>query len=292
MKTQKTRTSGLDMAPTLRWYGEQWQILMEKLDDDSIRVSPNGEKMPFPLRGTRHLQMSKNEMTALWLRFPEPARNRSVLRRIVGKPAAWFHHASLASEVGPIPTEDPKDALAPTAIIPSYCDYRRWRKNRPSCDIHLFYIHPLTCDEAVRYIVHVEGFVHEVAHSIIAPALYIDNYRLIMPNGQSINGRVWLLDVFGRAAEKHLPISHYAGVYRRRDGTFKLDRRDSRATAVSEEMAECIAAYLLDFVFCPRRRITCGHLYLFNYGRRFSPFNDRPEVRQMVSDFLDAERAE
>lgn len=215
---------------------------------------------------------------AYWLAFPYQARERSVLRHIVGKPATWFHRNSLVSKVGPFPTKDPKEAISPTAIIPSYCNYRRWvRTKKPTCDIHLFDIHALTVPSTVRYVVYAEGAIHEMAHSIVAPALYnTGDYMLLMPDGTKVGGNDWLKDVFGAAAEKHTPISHYAGTYRHRDGTFKRDKEGSAATAISEEMAESIAAFLLRFVFCHEKR------------RRLNPFRDRPEVWQMVSDFLHA----
>lgn len=272
------------MAPTLRWYEENYDILFYKIPDPDHLPANYRTFSFFPLRGVKYLQPSRYDFLAWWWRFPHQARERSVLRQIVGKPAAWFHRSSLVSEVGPIKTENPKEILSPTAIIPSYCDYSRWQKtNTPTCDIHLFDIHSLSCSHTVRRVIYVEGFIHEAAHSIVAPALYNDgDYLLHLPDGKTINGTVvgndWITTVFGTAAEKHTPISHYAGTYRNRDGTFKRNSDGNIAIAVSEEMAECIAAFLLGFVFCHEKR------------RRLDPFRDRPEVWQMVSDFLHAKR--
>ncbi len=279
----KKALSGLDMTPTLRWYEENCDILCDKIPRPACQPASYRTSAFFPLRGVRYLQPGKYDLLALWWTFPHSARERSVLRQIVGKPSAWFHRDSLVSEVGPIKTENPKEALSPTAIIPSYCDYSRWQKTgQPTCDIHLFDIHYLTCPtNTVRRIIYAEGFIHEVAHSIIAPAFYNDgDYLLHLPNGKTLNGTVvgndWLKTVFGATAEKHTPISHYAGAYRNRNGTFKLNDNGSAATAIIEEMAESIAAFLLRFVFCNEKR------------RRLDPFRDRPEVWQMVSDFLHA----
>lgn len=278
----KTQTSGLDMAPTLRWYEENYHILFHKIPDPEHLPANYRTFTFFPLRGVKYLQPSKYDLLAWWWIFPHQAQERSVLRQIVGKPAAWFHRDSLVSEVGPIKTGNPKEILSPTAIIPSYCDYSRWQKTGvPTCDIHLYDIHFLSCPNTVRHVIYAEGFIHEVAHSIIAPALYNDgDYLLRLPDGETLNGTVkgndWLKNVFGAAAEKHTPISHYVGAYRNRDNTFKIDSGGNIATAVSEEMAECIAALLLNFVFCHEKR------------RRLDPFRDRPEVCQMVRDFLHA----
>lgn len=273
----KKSLSGLDMAETLRWYEDNYAMLFDKIPHPD-HVHPT-ERLPFPLRGVKYLQPDRKMLLAYWMRFPQQARERSVLRRIVGRPATWFHSCSLSPEVGPTPTEKAKDALTPTAVIPSYCDYSCWqRTGRPSCDVHLFYIHTQTVPSTVRHIVHAEGFIHEVAHSIIAPALYnTGDYLLCLPDDKgTVGSNDWLKNVFGKAAEKHSLISHYAGAYRNRDGTFKQKDDGSTATAVSEEMAECVAAFLLGFVFCHEKR------------RRLDPFRDRPEVWQMVSDFLHA----
>lgn len=270
----KKSLSGLDMAPTLQWYEEEYSVLFDKIPHPD-HVHPT-ERLPFPLRGVKYLQPEKRMLLAYWLTFPHQARERSVLRRIVGRPATWFHSCSLFPEVGPTPTEKARDALTPTAVIPSYCDYSCWQKTgRPSCDVHLFYIHTRTAPSTVRYIVHAEGFVHEVAHSIIAPALYnTGDYLLCLPDGAKVGGNDWLKNVFGATAQRHTPFSHYAGAYRDRDGAFKINSDGNITTAVSEEMAECVTALLLGFVFCREKR------------RRLDPFRDRPEVRQMVSDFL------
>ncbi|KKR99012.1 MAG: hypothetical protein UU49_C0012G0002 [Candidatus Magasanikbacteria bacterium GW2011_GWC2_41_17] len=238
---------------------------------------PLGKQLPFPLRDSKLLQLTREDMLALWLLFPEAARKRSVLRRVEGKPATWFHHDSPVSEIGPFITTEPTDALSLTALVPSYTKYRRFKKSgRLVCDIHLFNIHSLTCPPSVQHIVHAEGFVHEVAHSIIAPAFYNVGHQLKLPSDEIVDGFDWLAAVFGNAAEKYSPISHYAGVYRNADLSFR-NNEGNLLTSISEEMAECVAAHLLGFVFCCDAR------------RRFDPFRDRPEIKQLVHDFLHAE---
>ncbi len=267
----KKALSGLDMAETLLFYEEHQDRLLGMIPASA----PRDERLPFPLRHTKFLQLDRHTLLALWFLFPEEARNRSVLRRVEGRPAAWFHAGSMG-EAGPFKTENPAEALSPTAIIPSYCDYNRWLADRPTCDIRLHYIHPLTCPPAVRHIILAEGFVHEVAHSIIAPALYSNWYRMQLPTKGKIapNCCNWLKFVLGRAAERKSAISHYASTYRDEDGRFKHDKINNTSTAVSEEIAECVTAFLLGFVFCREHR------------RRFNPFCDRPEVKQLVRNFL------
>jgi hypothetical protein len=269
----KKTLSGLDMAKTLQFYEDNQRQLLKMIP---CAVLP-GEKLPFPLRDSKLLQLTKDDILSLWLLFPEAARKRSVLRRVEGKPATWFHRDSLASEIGPFTTVKPAEALSVTALVPSYTKYRRFKKNgQLVCDIHLYNIHSLTCPQSVQHIVHVEGFVHEVAHSIFAPAFYNNNYLLKLSSGEIVSGFDWLGLVFGDAAEKYSPISHYAGVYRNADRSFRNDTV-KLGTSISEEMVECITAYLLGFVFCNEAK------------RRFDPFCDRPEIKQLIHDFLHAE---
>lgn len=262
------------MSRTLRFYEDNQRRLLGMIPCDI----PPDERLPFPRRSAKLLQLTEDDLLALWLLFPKEARKRSVLRRIEGKPTTWFHRDSLASEIGPFTTMKSAEALSTAALVPSFTKYRRFvQSKRLICDIHLYNIHSLTCPPSVQHIVHAKGFVHEVAHSIIAPAFYNDDCLLKLPSSEVVNGFDWLGTVFGNAAEKHSAISHYASAYHNTNNTFRHNETLALTTSISEEMAESIAAYLLGFVFCREAR------------RRFDPFRDRPEVKQLVIDFLHAE---
>lgn len=193
-------------------------------------------------------------------------KDRSILKQIIaGKPTTWFRYDSTKSN--PIPTENLNEAISETAIIPSYIDNREWINTMiPSSDIWLYSI-PDICSFGTKRIILIEGFVHEMAHTICMPATYIDGYQLRFRNGRTISGRDCMTN-FANLAENHTPISHYAAVYRI-NGKFY-----NNLVAIGEELAETIAAYLLHFIYCDEAE------------RRFNPLADRPEVEDFVKEFL------
>lgn len=257
-------THGLDMGPTIKWYETQSAEL-------ACHLPPSGFQISYleMVRGKEFLNLQMTDLAGLLALFPQAARDRSFLTQIEGRPSLWFHRDSPTN--GPKPTPERAEALSPTAIIPSYTDY----SGLPNFVIHLYEIPEEACTAAVRRIIHAQGFVHEYAHTIIAPALYTQElYRLQMPNGRIGGGRECIAR-FAEAAERHSPISHYAAAYRNAEGNFKEDKYH---TPWNEELAECITAYLLGFVFCE------------DADRRFRPFADRPKVRRWVEEFLTAAR--
>jgi hypothetical protein len=79
---------------------------------------------------------------------------------------------------------------------------------------------------------------------------------------------------FAAAAAQVPAISHYAEAYRplpsgSNDPEFIVN--------VGEELCESVVAYLL------------GQIYCDDESRQFDPFNDRPKVKDLVADFLNAE---
>jgi len=66
--------------------------------------------------------LSSTEIAGLFYLFPENARNRSILRKVIGQPPSWFHRDSTREK--PIPTTNQEEALSPTAIVPACIDYR------------------------------------------------------------------------------------------------------------------------------------------------------------------------
>ncbi|MEM3074866.1 MAG: hypothetical protein QW727_02915 [Candidatus Pacearchaeota archaeon] len=258
--------SGLDMKEALDWY-----------NCTVVEMPPITEKnFLYPVKNKELIELSKGEMGGLFALFPKNARERSILRRVIGQPPTWFHRDSTSEQ--PKITTNESDAMSPTAIVPSYIDYTPWRELKvPTADIWLFKIPQNAASKEVRRIVLAEGFVHEIGHSIIQPALYTDNHILQFPDGKIMDGLEAMLH-FAELAEKHPPISHYASTYRGPNNKFERDNQKYNVnTAISEEMCETIAAYLLGFAYCK------------DDSRRKNPFLDRAEVRDFVRDFLNAE---
>ena len=261
------KTSGLDMGQTIEWYKSSGIRLPSTTLDKSL---------PRPIENQDFIELSDRELCGLLYLFPENSRMRSILRKIVGQPATWFHRDSTGEK--PVPTTNQEEALSPTAIVPSYTDYTPWDELKvPTADIWLYKIQENAAPKDVRRIILSEGFIHEIGHSIVQPALYVDEYILRFPDGRLVNGLEAILK-FAELSEQHPPISHYASAYRGKNNKFESDKPNYNInTAISEELCEAIAAYFLGFAYCG------------GDSRGKNPFADRPEIRNFVRDFLDAE---
>ncbi|KKQ35125.1 MAG: hypothetical protein US51_C0015G0001, partial [Microgenomates group bacterium GW2011_GWA2_37_6] len=154
--------------------------------------------------------------------------------------------------------------------IPSYTDNAKWQETGiPNSDIHLYRI-PEVVPPDVQKIIHAEGLIHEIGHTILTPLYRGKEMPLKLPDGTIVDGKQFILD-FGNASENHTPFSHYSSEYRDEEGKFK------GKLGVEEEFCEAIAAYLLGFVYAKEEE------------RRLNPFSDRPEIKVMVEAFLNAE---
>ncbi len=254
---------GFDMKETIRWYEKNGiQIL-------SIEKKP----LRFPIENSEYIELSPEELGGLLELLPENAKERSIIRKIKGQPITYFSKNSTPER--PQTTTDVSEALSSTAIVPSYIDYTPWREmGKPTGDIWLYQL-PENIPESVRKVILTEGFIHELAHSVIQPALYIDQ-NIQFSNGEIINGLESILG-FTKMAEIYPPISHYASSYRGKDNKFESDDPNYNInTAISEELAETIAAYYMGFAFCK------------DDVRGRDPFRDRPNIKQWVENFLNA----
>jgi hypothetical protein len=261
------KTSGLDMRETLEWYKNSGVVLPTIVTDKNLPHSIENEEL---------IGLSRGEVAGLFYLFPKNAQNRSILRKVVGQPTTWFHRDSTSEQ--PIPTTNKEEALSLTSIVPSYIDYTPWGELKvPTADIWLYQIPHDATSEEVRKIVLAEGFIHEVGHSIVQPALYIEKHILKFPDGKLVNGLEAMLQ-FAELSERHPPISHYSSTYRGKNNKFESDNPNYNVnTAISEEMCEAITAHFLGFA------------YSGNDARSKNPFADRPEVRTFVRNFLNAE---
>ncbi len=203
-------------------------------------------------------------------RLPGAAVTRSTLKKIEFFKPHWFCRDT---EV-PTATDEVSKAISPTAIIPSKTDYSDWQKHRPASNIWMYQIKGL--DEDVRTIVHAQAFIHELVHTLTAPAIYAD-HRLRLPNNIVVSSLEFMTE-FAKEAQKLPPITHYSSGYRNPDGSFKNNGPQGYQIAISEEMCESAAAQLLGFAFT------------LNPQTRFEPLSDRLELRKQVYQFLNARR--
>ncbi len=266
-------TSGLDMAPTIKWYNANAAEFTSRLDG----LLKNTRRMlPYNIRDAGKIPINIAEINALINLFPDTAIQRSVLETIIGQPETWFHKVSVDEQ--PRATTNSNDALSRTAIIPSYTDPSKWTRDKPSVDIWLYGLSDKACSPQVRRLILAEGFLHEFGgHSLVMPATYVDGYKLKLPGGKIVDGRDYLIE-FGQLAEQRKPISHYSSAYRNPDNTFKIDPKSPNVqlTSVSEELCESIAAHILGFSFTG------------NDETGKNPFTHRPEIKKFVQDFLNA----
>jgi len=262
--------SPLDMKPTIDWYAENSIELQRKMAAVP-RLAKNYSKPVFTKEA---IGLSKDYIRRVLRSFPQEALDRSILEKILLKPALWFDKGS---EEKQNPTPNINEALSPTALIPSYTSYKGWTPEKPTATVELYQIPiQIAGGRDIARIVLTEGLIHELGHTIIAPAQFTDG-ELILPNGEIITHEK-TIGRFADLAEKQEPISHYASGFRNPDKTF-IDTKDKPlTTSISEELAESIAAYFLGFAYSDDKQ------------RRLNPFVDRPEIKQFVHDFLHARK--
>ncbi len=257
--------SGLDMGETIDWY---------ESSGIEFRQAKEGLIFPYTIEQKEYIELTEDDLSLLIQLFPLTARKRSILKKVVGKPTTWFRRDSTAEK--PQETQEVKQALSPTALVPSYIDYQTWRNTGiPSADIWLYRL-PKNISTMTRRIILAQGFVHEYGHSIIAPALYIPNYKLVLPSGKEVEGLEYILE-FAKLAEAHAPISHYAATYRGESNCFDNTDPQKAKIAIGEEMTETIAAHLLGLAFCEEQ------------ARRTNPLSDRSDIESHIKEFLAAE---
>lgn len=255
--------SGFDMKNTIGWYKNSGVAIPE------ISLS---ETLPFPVEEEHLIGLSREEMAGLFNLFPKNARQRCVVKKIIGQPVTYFHRESTSENQ--IPTNNASEAISSTALIPSYIDYGEWRQTGiPAGDIWMYKL-PEEIPEDVRRIISAEGFAHELGHGIAQSALFKEDYKLQFPDGKIVDGLDAMFE-FATLAENHEPISHYAGSFRK---DFKSSDAMNVKRAISEEAAETIAAYFLGFAYCGDDK------------RSRNPFEDRPEIKEFMRNFLEARK--
>lgn len=269
-----------DHAVTFRAYENHIAELSTSLGSLLIASNP----VPKDITDPEHLLLlSQDEIDRLWGLFPDAARKRAVHSTVRSEGTRWF---SDVHSLPPATTEELGKALLPTAFALGHTsEYPTWDGKRSTDTIILNQV-PDTSGFSLeaRRISQAKVFVHEAAHTIINPEFLTvlkneDDVIFIQPDGRTIG----LLDFFAKfaeTAEKYPPISNYSSNYRNPDNTFK--ESDLRY-AIAEELCDSIAAYLLGFSVNPERPSTPD--------LTFSPFAGREDVRNLVEDYLGADRA-
>lgn len=261
--------SGLDMAPTINWYYEnRARIYLNMPVVRNIHTT-------IRIRDDENMPLESWRVHRLISLFPRQTQRRSVLNNIFPQPPTWFRKDSTVVNI--TTTENVKEAISPTAIVPAYTDYSMWKTEKPAADIWLYRLEIGIVPELTKEVATIilsQAFVHEFAHTIVNPALYINGYRVLAD--KEVLTFDWIVE-FANMAEKYPPISHYSSFYRGIGNKFEsLDPNYDPLKAIAEELVESIAAFLLGSVYCDDEK------------RRFDPFCDRPDIKHFVGAFLNA----
>lgn len=268
--TMNTNLSGLDMARTIKWYGQKVATIAGRL--------PKGAKnKPSATQFTVDGKLDTLNMAQIYgvlQRFPAQARRRMNLRTITVTGPLWFSTDSMPN--APKVTMSVHDAISETAIVPSFVQYTKdttqWCGY--SGHIQLYAIHETAATLAVRKIIHTQALCHELAHCLITPELH-GGCTLMFPNETFHTSK--LFSDFSKLADRFGPISHYASAYCDKDGKL-LEKPDPRLP-INEAMAEAITAYLLGFAYQPNS----NGLHPFEGARR-------KELWPLIYNYLHATR--
>lgn len=259
--------AGFDLGPVLDWLEANQNAVETKL---SWLNAPNGS-FHLNAEDVEYIQLKAPEIKAILHRFPEAARRRSTLRNIKGMPPHWFRRGMTAQK--PQITQDILEALAPRAFVPGHNTPLAWTKEDKIQQIELFHLGRTPLNIA-RYMA-AHTFIHEYTHTLLNPLWFScgEEYKLKIPNMEEIDGPTFMIK-FAVEANAHSAISHYSAAYR----PFPTDTSDPMFSyRVNEEFCESVSAYMLGYICCD------------DPERCFDPFKDRPEVKELVEDFLHAE---
>jgi len=265
---------GLDLGPAIEWYGENVDVLTEMI----TKIRPHAGQLPR-ITKAEDLQTQKGLLEMHMLAFPRAAQERRIKGSITVKPPLWFHKDSTKGK--PVTTSNPNEAICETAIVPSHVSYGRDDQGKTRSHVELYQI-PAHVNPHVSQIIQTQGMVHEYAHTI-ADAFIYGKTDLKFPNGKVYKTEAFIAE-FLELTRLISPMSEYSGYYRKEDGEYPdyfSEDDDERAAfyfALREELAECIAAYMLGFV------------YTEDVNRRFDPFKNRPKLKELIKGFLEAEK--
>lgn len=271
--TTNNGLDGLDMAGTIKWYGQNVGTVLGRLPNPANTQTAG---VQFTVHG-RLNDLDIMDLYGVIQRFPIQARRRMNVRSVTMMESLWFSQDSKPNV--PQVTTTRHDAISTTAIVPSYVHYRsdttQWCGY--SGDIQLYAIRKDAAVATVQRIIHLQGLCHELAHCLVTPELY-KNCTLMLPDakGTIITSDQWFVN-FSNLANKFGPISHYVRAYYDEHG--RLLEEPNPLLPINEAMAETITAYLLGFAYKPN-------------GNGLNPFEGecRKELMPLIRDYLYAMR--
>ena len=240
------KTSGFDMRPTIEWYLSHVQELIARLPRPVQKTSilKDLNICIYREKGSSS-PLTNQDIAALVLLFPESIRNRWNVTNITFKGPLWFHRDS--STNGPTPTRDSKEALSPTAIVPSFVGHHPCDKP-PGYDsqIELYALDPAIVPKDVQRVIHSQALVHELSHSFVTTDLRSD-CMCDLGHGSQVSLFEHMIDICD-IIEDCGPISHYASAYLQPNEKVPT-KPDLMIQSIDENTVEVITAILMGFAF-------------------------------------------
>lgn len=264
MKTHDPLTA-FDLGPVLDW-----------LEANRAKIAPRMEWLNEPgpmytaVKDGDKIHLDQFQISNVIGLFPEGMRQNSTLAHIQGRDTTWFIKGMTSDN--PRITTSIGEALYPRAFVPGHTDLVKWDDNDKQQFIELYHLPGVSHDVAAWMTAH--ALIHEFVHTLISPLWYTKTWpRLRIPGHKEKANVATFLAKFAMAASKCPPMSHYSAAQR----PLPHDcNHPEFIVRVGEELCESVVAYFQGFIYCEE------------VERQFEPFVDRPEVLQLVEDFINA----
>lgn len=267
--------NGYDLSATLAWYAAHQQEILRRLPGQSQDVN---SRYLFKPASDGSTEFNLVAIKVVMNRFPVAARTRMHFKLLTMTPPHWYTTRSLPGR--PSAYHYIEQAFSPTAMATSYA-------NPGNGEVGLYEL-GIDLAPEIRWIVHVQALTHALAHMIIWNDLWHGEnsatdkgliQRVFVMKGEGgreeqIEVFRWLSD-FRTCANHTYPISQFAANFYGDDGL--VLKTSPSFQPIFAVLSECVAAYLLGMAFRTD-------------GTGLDPFGKNKELRQMVRDFLLAER--
>ncbi len=216
--------------------------------------------------------LSISDIASILRTLPSTIKEKSGLEKIIGKPELWIEQGSSLDSVQT--TKNEKKAISPYNFVVSGVSIDYVSDDVTSSTISLYKI-PHFIDRRVGRMLHLHGFMHNYAKTIIEPMISQKKKSAL----RFMDGKMVLFNDFFQNFKNEVvlkfPISIYTEMYREKNNTFKKNFEEKGPV---EEFAECNSAFFL------------GYACTKNEQRFFDAFKDRPDIVQMIENFIYSKR--
>lgn len=263
------KTAQFDLAKTISWYNVH-QRTLQKRAMESCKDKPDTPQKIFvaDCRPGKKEDGLKGVVPMAFDAFPPAAQERVTVQSVRIQGPAWFHRVTKPSMFHM--TYHVAEALSPTAIFLSTAAHRH-ANDRWVTDVTLYDPpHGIVKSKSVRRLILQQASMRELAYSMVMPDLYDKRREIVLSNGSIVEARDCLI--------RGSPLFNTLPPISLRASSFCVNVSDwgKMLTALSENMCEAIAAYLLGFAYQPE-------------GDSLVPFAGRDKMYWFVQEYLLAE---